>query len=436
MRNQAGPSPRAGLHYAWVVTGVTCLALMGVAGVRSSFGVFVQPLQHEFGWDRAAISVTAVLSMILYGALGPLAGRLADRYGPKRVLVVGILLAGAGALASSTMTRLWQFHVYYGLITSIGAGGAAMVTAAAMTSRWFAERRALVMGLAGAGVSAGQLVFLPFAAQLELSYGWRWSFAGMGLILIAVVLPVTLFLFRDDPAQMGLQPYGADQARAMTGGQAESLRETCLADAVRHRGFWLLAGSFFICGYTSTGLIGVHLIPHAVDHGFPKMVASGAMGLMGAMNVVGTTASGYICDRYGKRGPLAAYYFLRGLSLFFLLGVRNVAELNLFAIVFGLNYISTVPATSTLTADLFGRRSVGMLFGWIFLSHQVGAALASYIGGLVYDLTGTYNLAFISAGCLGILAAGMVLLIPEPPRVAPERPADQEVPAFGRSSEA
>lgn len=425
-----------GIHYAWIVTAVTCLALMGVAGVRSSFGVFVQPLQHEFGWDRAAISVTAVLSMILYGALGPLAGRLADRYGPKRVLVVGILLAGAGALASSTMTRLWQFHVYYGFITSIGAGGAAMVTAAAMTSRWFAERRALVMGLAGAGVSAGQLVFLPFAAQLELSYGWRWSFAGMGLILIAVVLPVTLLLFRDDPAQMGLQPYGAGQARAMTGGQAEALRETCLADAVRHRGFWLLAGSFFICGYTSTGLIGVHLIPHAVDHGFPKMVASGAMGLMGAMNVVGTTASGYICDRYGKRGPLAVYYFLRGLSLFFLLGVRNVAELNLFAIVFGLNYISTVPATSTLTADLFGRRSVGMLFGWIFLSHQVGAALASYIGGLVYDLTGTYNLAFISAGCLGILAAGMVLLIPEPPRATPERPAVQEVPAFGRSSEA
>jgi MFS family permease len=290
---------------------VTCLALLGVAGVRSSFGVFVQPLQHEFGWDRAAISVTAVLSMILYGALGPLAGRLADRYGPKWVLVVSILLAGIGALASSTMTRLWQFHVYYGLITSIGAGGVAMVTAAAMTSRWFAERRALVMGLAGAGVSAGQLVFLPLAAKLEISHGWRWSFAGMGLILIGVVLPVTLLLFRNDPAEMGLLPYGAGRESAMAGGQVDPGRATSLSEAVRHRGFWLLAGSFFVCGYTSTGLIGVHLIPHAVDHEFPKMVASGAMGLMGAMNVVGTTVSDYICDRYGKRGPLAMYYFLR-----------------------------------------------------------------------------------------------------------------------------
>jgi MFS family permease len=426
--------PREGLHYAWIVTAVTCLALLGVAGVRSSFGVFVQPLQHEFGWDRAAISVTAVLSLILYGALGPLAGRLADRYGPKWVLVVSILLAGIGALASSTMTRLWQFHVYYGLITSIGAGGAAMVTAAAMTSRWFAERRALVMGLAGAGVSAGQLVFLPLAAKLEISHGWRWSFAGMGLILIGVVLPVTLLLFRNDPAEMGLRPYGAGRESAMAGGQVDPGRATSLSEAVRHRGFWLLAGSFFVCGYTSTGLIGVHLIPHAVDHGFPKMVASGAMGLMGAMNVVGTTASGYICDRYGKRGPLAMYYFLRGLSLFFLLSVSNIAELNLFAIVFGLNYISTVPATSTLTADLFGRRSVGMLFGWIFLSHQVGAALASYIGGVVYDLTGTYNLAFVSAGCLGILAAGMVLLIREPPRAKAVPSSIRGVRLAGQSS--
>ena len=203
-----------------------------------------------------------------------------------------------------------------------------------------------------------------------------------------------------------------------------------VVDAVRHRGFWLLAGSFFVCGYTSTGLIGVHLIPHAVDHGFPKMAASSAMGLMGAMNVVGTTLSGYICDRYGKRVPLALYYFLRGLSLFFLPAVTDLTELNLFAIVFGLNYISTVPPTSMLTADLFGRRSVGMLFGWIFLAHQIGAGLASYVGGFVYDHTGTYDLAFLSAGVLGILAAGMVLAIREPGRAAPA-PAVRSAPATG-----
>jgi len=178
-------------------------------------------------------------------------------------------------------------------------------------------------------------------------------------------------------------------------------------------------------------LIGVHLIPHAVDHGFPIMTASAAMGMMGAMNVVGTLASGYICDRYGKRIPLALYYFLRGLSLFFLLMVGSVAELNLFAIVFGLNYISTVPPTVTLTADLFGKRSVGMLYGWIFFSHQIGAALASYIGGLAYDLTGSYDWAFISAGILGVLAAGLVLAIREPTRRAPTPSTAGIVPATG-----
>lgn len=431
MGNRAGQSAHAGLHYAWVVTAVTCLALLAAAGVRQSFGVFVQPLQQEFGWDRTAISVTAVLSMLLYGGLGPLVGRLADRYGPRLVLVASILLTGVGILASSTMSRIWQFHLYYGIITSIGAGGAATVTAAAMVSRWFAERRALVLGLTGAAMSAGQLLMLPLAAHLELSYGWRWSFAGMGLILVLLILPLIMLFVRDDPADMGLKPYGTGIAMAGASGPVESLKTTSLVEAGRHPAFWLLAGSFFVCGYTSTGLIGVHLIPHAVDHGFPKMTASGAMGLMGAMNVVGTMASGYICDRYGKRIPLAIYYFLRGLSLFFLLGVSSVTELNLFAILFGLNYISTVPPTVTLTADLFGKRSVGMLYGWIFFSHQIGAALASYVGGLVYDLTGTYDWAFISAGILGVLAAGMVLAIREPLRPSPKPLPARPVPVVG-----
>jgi predicted MFS family arabinose efflux permease len=224
---------------------------------------------------------------------------------------------------------------------------------------------------------------------------------------------------RNDPAEVGLAPYGAPTGAGAVPTAQETRLVTPLRAAVLRREFWLLAGSFFVCGYTSTGLIGVHLIPHAVDHGFDKMAASGAMGLMGAMNVVGTTASGWIADRYGRRVPLALYYFLRGLSLFFLLAVGNVAELNLFAVIFGLNYISTVPPTSMLTADLFGRRSVGMLFGWIFLAHQIGAGLASYLGGVVYDRTGAYDWAFISAGILGLVAAGMVLAIREPAPTAP-----------------
>jgi MFS family permease len=373
--------------------------------------------------------VTAVLSMLLYGALGPLAGRLADRHGPRWVLAGSVLLAGLGALTSAGVSRLWQFHLTYGLLASIGAGGAAMVTAAAMTSRWFVAHRALVMGLAGAGVSAGQLVFLPLAARLEISHGWRVSFLVMGVVLLALVLPAVVFLLRDDPRELGLAPYGAPEADA--GATVAAPQETSVAEALRHREFWLLLGSFAICGYTSTGLIGVHLIPHAVEHGIPKMAASGAMGLMGAMNVIGTTASGYIADRWGRRGPLAGYYFLRGLSLFLLPGVSGPPALYLFAILFGLNYISTVPPTSMLTADLFGRRSVGTLFGWIFFSHQIGAALASYVGGAVHDRTGGYDPAFLSAGVLGILAAGLVLAIRDRP---PASRAPARAMAVGEAS--
>ncbi|MCI0369909.1 MAG: MFS transporter [candidate division NC10 bacterium] len=416
------------MHYAWVVAGMTFLALLAASGVRSSFGVFIKPLEQDFGWERGVIALAAAISLLIYGASGPLAGRLVDRYGPRRVLALSVLLCGAGALLSATITRLWHLHLWAGVLTAVGAGGAALVTASAVAVRWFEQRRGLMIGIAGAGTSAGQLLFIPLAMGLTIHVGWRLSFAWMGAILVFLVSPLCAWFLRDDPAEKGLSPYGAAPLGSTAGAGAAGLaleRRTAVGEAVRSPDFWYLAGGFFICGYTSNGMIGTHVVPYAVDSGLGEMTAAAALGLMGAMNILGTLASGYLCDRFGKKVPLACFYFFRGVSILYLIAVDTPLSLNLWAVLFGLNYISTVPPTSTLTADLFGRLSVGVLFGWIFLSHQVGAAAGAWIGGRIFDTTGSYSAAFLSAALLAFVAAGLSLLIREgrPARLAPEEVA-------------
>jgi MFS family permease len=416
------------LHYAWVVAGVTFLALLAASGVRSSFGVFIKPLERDFGWERGAIALAAAFSLLIYGAIGPFIGRLVDRYGPRRVLALSVLLCGAGALLSGTVTRLWHLYLWAGILTAVGAGGAAIVTASAVAARWFEQRRGLMMGIAGAGTSAGQLLFIPLAMGLTLQLGWRASFAWLGAILVFLVAPLTAWFLRDDPVEKGLLPYGAaaaSAAGAAAGAVLAPERRTAVREAARSPDFWCLAGGFFVCGYTSNGMIGTHVVPYAVDRGLGEMTAAAALGLMGAMNIVGTIASGYLCDRFGKKVPLACFYFFRGVSILYLITVDAPLGLNLWAILFGLNYISTVPPTSTLTAELFGRLSVGVLFGWIFLSHQVGAAAGAWVGGWLFDATGSYAAAFVSAAILAFVAAGLSLLIREgrPAPLAPKEAA-------------
>ena len=246
-----------------------------------------------------------------------------------------------------------------------------------------------------------------------------------------IALPLTLLFIRDDPAQKGLEAYGAGQAARAGEPAAPPEGRTRVADAMQVPAFWLLAGTFFICGYTSNGLVLTHLVPHAAEHGFSEMHAAQALGVMGAMNILGTVASGFICDRFGRKGPLAFYYGVRGLSLRFLLYVWNVPSLHIFAAIFGLNYISTVPPTTTLTANIFGRYSVGSLSGWIFFAHQLGAALGAAVGGWVFQSTGSYSWAFISAALLAFLAVPMALAIKEAPvtRTPEPTPAPAGLPA-------
>jgi MFS family permease len=420
------------LHYAWVVLGAVVLVMLVASGLRAVFGVYIKPMEAEFGWERSALSGAAALSLLLLGAVGPFVGWLADRWGPRLVMIVACTVLGIGTILSSKVSSLWEIYVTAGVLMAVGAGGMGMATAATVAARWFESNRGLVLGILGGAMSAGQLVVIPLAVWLTLSYGWRSSFLWLGIGLFLTSIPITFWLVRDDPAQKGLQPYGAGQARPSAGMTSlPSERRIAVAEAMQVPAFWLLAVTFFVCGYTSNGLVLTHLVPHAAEHGFSEMHAAQALGVMGAMNILGTVASGWICDRFGRKGPLAFYYGVRGLSLLFLLYVWNVPSLHIFAAIFGLNYISTVPPTTTLIANIFGRYSVGVLSGWIFFSHQVGAALGAAVGGWIFDATGSYAWAFVSAAILAFAASGLSLLIKEEPvSKSPTRaPAGVPIPA-------
>jgi predicted MFS family arabinose efflux permease len=331
----------------------------------------------------------------------------------------------------SVSGSLWLFAAAAVGLVATGAGAASMTIGTSIAARWFTDRRALVVSIAGAGVSAGTLVVLPLAGWLTRLYDWRTANLVLGLGLIAVVLPLTAWLVRSDPADKGLEPHrsrGAPPASAAA--QAADTRVTSVRQAMRSSGFWLLAGSFAICGYTSFGTVGIHLIPHALDEGFTPGQAEWAVAIMGAMNIVGTMLSGWFCDRLGHKRPLAFFYFFRGLSLLILLWIPTVAVLDAWAVLFGLNYIATVPPTAAMTANLFGRRSVGAIFGVISLSHQIGAALGAALGGLTYEIFGTYTFTWLSAAVLAVVAAVMALLVPREAtgKADPAAPPRREVP--------
>ena len=400
------------LHYAWIVVVVTFLSLLAAQAVRAAPGVIITSLESEFGWTRTAISFAVSLSILTFGLGGPLGGTLIDRFGPRRVMLVGEVLIAAGLIALLFVRDLWQMFVVWGLPIGVGTGAVGGVLGAAVAHRWFRTHRGVIIGLFGGATSAGQLVFVPAMAALTVDAGWRWAIAlVMGAVAIMIV-PIAL-LMRDRPDDVGAQPLG--EAAVVTADvRAEDLRSTPLRQAMRTRDFWLLAGSFFVCGYTSNGLVGTHLIPHAIDHGFTEVTAASAVALLGSMNIVGTLASGWLTDRFDNRRLLAAYYGFRAMSLFALPVIYDVKWLLLFAFVYGVDWIATVPPTANLVATIYGRASLGTIYGWIFFSHMVGAAIAAFAGGFFRDLLGDYHLMFISAGILGFVAVSLALRISTP----------------------
>ena len=420
--SQSPRSPASsGLHYAWIVLGTVVLVMLAGSGLRGVLSIFIKPIETEFGWDRAALSQAVALGIFLSGATAPFLGGLADTWSARRVILIATALLALGSVLSAGVGGLGHVYVVIAL-TSLAAGGVGMPACAALVARWFDTRRGLVLGFLGAGSSAGQLILFPLAAWLGTRYGWRASFLWMGLGVAAVVLPLGALLLRDDPAREGLTPYGRSQPT--TGGGPAPERRVTVAEATQVPAFWLLVATFFVCGYTTWGVI-THLAPHAAEHGFSPMQAAEALGVMGAMNIVGTIGSGWLCDRFGRKLPLATYYGLRGLTLLFLPYVTDMPSMLLFAAIFGLNFISTVPATTAITANVFGRRSVGVLSGWIQFAHQVGGALGVAVAGWVFDGTGSYRWAFIAAALLAFLATALSLAIKDEPlpQLAAPRPA-------------
>ncbi|HTX52957.1 MAG TPA: MFS transporter [Candidatus Baltobacteraceae bacterium] len=417
-----GPAPShpgSRVHYAWVVLAVTFVCLLAAAAVRSLPGILTHSLETEFGWNRAAIGLAVSINVLLFGLAGPLLGRVMDRVGPRAVAGAATLLIAAGAAGTLGMRHPWQMDILWGLVVGIGSGGATMVMGSAVANRWFRTHRGLALGILGAATSAGQIVFTPTLMQITLRWGWRGSTLVMAGLVGLVVFPLVMLFLRNRPADMGLQPYGASASADI--GLPPAPDPHPMRAALRTSDFWLLAGSFAICGFTTSGLIQTHLIPHGTEHGLSEMTMAAALGVMGAADVVGTIASGWICDRFGPRGPLAFYYLFRGISLLLLPLIHTPGTMLAFAVLYGLNWISTVPPTAALAADRFGRQNVGTVFGWIFCAHQVGAALAAYGAGLLHVWLGNYTLSFLLAGGLALVGAGLAFGIRRPVHRQPRR---------------
>lgn len=409
------PSYGRRYHYAWVIAGLTFLTLLATAGVRATPSVLIVPMEREFGWSRATISLAISVNLLLYGLIGPFAAALMDRVGVRRTMLGSLAAVATGVALSTQISKPWQLVLLWGVVVGGGTGMTALVLGATVVNRWFAERRGLVLGVLTASSATGQMVFLPALATIVARYGWR-----PAVLVVAggaaILLPLLGWLMRDRPQDLGLLPYGAtDDA---IGGFNRPDRPFAAAigalrDGLSSRDFWLLAGSFFICGLSTNGLVGTHLIPACLDAGIPEIRAAGLLAAMGLFDLLGTTASGWLSDRCDNRVLLCWYYGLRGLALIYLpFGLVDASwGLTAFAVLYGLDWIATVPPTVKLTADAFGRERSGIMFGWIVAAHQLGAAVATFGAGTIRSVIGDYQPAFLTSGALCLVTAAMVLQI-------------------------
>jgi MFS family permease len=400
-------TPLGRIHWAWVVAAVSFIAILGAAGFRSVPGVMMTPLHHEFGWSHGVVGLAMSVNMTLFGLTAPFAAALMDRFGVRPVLSVALLLIASGSALSVTMTTSWQLVLLWGVLVGIGTGSISMGFVATVATRWFESRRGLVTGVLTAASATGQLIFLPVVAEVTTRHGWRWASLIVAAAALGVV-PLVLVFMRNYPQDKGLTPYGAETAEQAVV-PASSFRAAFdgLLIGARVPAFWLLAGSFAICGMTTNGLIGTHFIPAANDHGMPTTVAAGLLATIGVLDVAGTVFSGWLTDRVDPRILLVVYYTGRGISLLLLpslLSPHAEPSTWVFVIFYGLDWVATVPPTIVLCRNYFGTRSP-VVFGWVFASHQLGAAVAAAGAGWLRDMQGEYDMAFYLAAGLCFVAA-------------------------------
>ena len=402
-----------GQHYAFVVAGVTFAALLVAAGLRAAPSVLMVPIGANFGWSRETVSTAAAVGIFLYGLVGPFAAALMQTVGIRRTMMGGLALMASATFASLWMREPWQYVATWGVISGIGSGAVASVMGAAVVNRWFATRQGLIMGALTASTATGSLIFLPFMAWLSRQGAWQpvvW-FVSLGC---AALIPVVALLMPEHPGDIGTERFGAvadsPPPKPPKGAPSVMLAFSALRQASASPTFWLLFGTFFVCGLTTNGLVGTHLIAYCGDHGIPPVKAAGLLSLMGLFDLFGTTGSGWLTDRYDPRKLLFVYYGLRGLSLMALPFLDfGAGSLTTFAIFYGLDWIATVPPTVKLATLTFGERDAPIIFGWVFVGHQLGAATAAFAAGLIRSETGSYGPAFLIAGAFGVAAALAVI---------------------------
>ncbi len=402
----------ARLHLILIVA-ATFLAILVSAGLRATPGVLMVPLQVNFGWDRATISFAAAIGIFLYGLVGPFAAALMVSFGIRRTMLAGLMLMSLATFASLWMRLPWHYVLTWGVLSGIGSGAVASVLGAAVVNRWFATRQGLVMGLLSASTATGALIFLPLLAWLSRDGAWRPVVLAVSLVCLALV-PLVALVVPEHPADIGTRRFGerpdSPPPPAPRQARTAGLALGVLVRAARQPMFWLLFGTFFVCGLTTNGLVGTHMIAFCGDHGIAPVAAAGLLSTMGFFDLFGTTASGWLTDRYNPRVLLIVYYGLRGLSLLALPFLSfDTTSLAVFAVFYGLDWIATVPPTVKLANEAFGEQEAPIVFGWIQTGHQLGAACAAFGAGVIRQHSGSYAPAFVAAGIMGVVAA-LVLL--------------------------
>ena len=411
-------------HYAWVIVSVCFAVVVMTAGVRSTPGVLIVPLEHEFGWSRATISFALGINLLLFGAIGPFAAAVMDRFGARRTITLALAVTAVSVVLTPAMRHTWQLVLLWGVVVGLSTGFVGGFLAAYIAGRWFRARQGFVVGLLTAAGAAGQLVYLPTMAALVTHFGWR----VMSLVLAGAViafLPFPAMLLRNRPEDVGLRPYGdlgTSRADGSPKGNPITVAFRALAAGARSRDFWLIAGGYFVCGATTNGLIGTHLIAACVDHGLTEVAGAGLLAATGVFALLGGTLAGWLSDRWDNRLLLSAYYGFRGLSLLYLRFAFDVSFYGLwvFSVVYGLDWIASAPPTVQLLSGVVGPERIGITVAWITAIHQIGSASAAYLAGVLRITFGTYFEAFILSGVLLIGAAFMVLFVGAGRRTQPE----------------
>jgi MFS family permease len=405
------------IHYSWIILIISFFSIIVAGIVRSSSGVFIDPFEKEFGWDRSTISLAFAVGLFLYGISGPFMAALIEVLGLKKMMVTSMAILLTGILLTFVMQQPWQLIMIWGVIIGLGSGLFLTVLSPYIANHWFEKKRGLAVGILTASTATGQLILLPVLAMLIDHYSWRWA-VGLIMILSFIMLVIILLFMKNTPKDMGILPYGLEKERQESN-EFEKKNPIMIAfnglfEAVKVKEFWLLAGSFFVCGLSTSGLIGTHFVSYCMSFGVPLVTSALLLSFMGIFDLVGTTVSGWLSDRFDNRWLLFWYYSLRGASLLLLpyaLFEGSFTLLIIFSVFYGLDWIATVPPTIGISRQIFGVKKSGIVYGWIFASHQAGAAVAAFGGGIIYEILNSYKWAFLLAGIFCLLASLFVIVI-------------------------